>query len=250
MKIPVSVAIITKNEEKNIRDALESVRDFEEIVIVDSFSHDRTFEICREYTDKVFQIEWKGFSWQKQFAIDRTTLPWVLVLDADERVTEALKREILEKIKDKDMAGYFIPRKNFFLGKWIKHSGWWPDYTLRLFKRDKGKMEERQVHEKVVIEGKTDYLKEPLLHYTYQSIEDFIEKMQKYSTLSAMEILKKNSSKYRIFIKMIITPIFTFFKMFILRLGFLDGLRGFILAIFYSFHSFLKYAKAWEKIWK
>lgn len=250
MKIPVSVAIITKNEEKNIRDALETVKDFEEIVIVDSFSHDRTIEICRAYTDKIFQIEWKGFSWQKQFAIDRTTLPWVLVLDADERVTESLKREILEKIKDKDMAGYFIPRKNFFLGKWIKYSGWWPDYTLRLFKRDKGKMEERQVHEKIVIEGKTDYIKEPLLHYTYQSIEDFIEKMQKYSTLSAMEILRKNPSKYRILIKMIIAPIFTFFKMFILRLGFLDGLRGFILAIFYSFYSFLKYAKAWEKIWK
>lgn len=250
MKIPVSVAIITKNEEKNIRDALESVKDFEEIVIVDSFSDDRTVELCREYTDKIFQIEWKGFAKQKQFAIDKVTLPWVLVLDADERVTESLKREIVEAIMAKDIDGYFIPRKNFFLGKWIKHSGWWPDYTLRLFKRDKGKMKEREVHEKIVIDGRADYLKEPILHYTYQSIEEFIRKMQRYSTLSAMEFLRKNPSKYMILIKMIFAPVFTFFKMFILRLGFLDGIRGFILAVFYSFYSFLKYAKSWERMWK
>lgn len=250
MKIPVSVAIITKNEEKNIRDALESVKDFEEIVIVDSFSDDRTVEICREYTDKIFQIEWKGFAKQKQFAIDKATLPWVFVLDADEKVTEPLKVEIIEKVKDTGVVGYFIPRKNFFIGKWIKHSGWWPDYTLRLFKKDRGRMEERQVHEKIAVDGKTDYIKEPMLHYTYQNIEDFIVKMQKYSTLSAMEFLNKNPSKYRILIKMIFAPVFTFFKMFILRLGFLDGIRGFILAVFYSFYSFLKYAKAWERHWK
>ncbi len=250
MKISVSVTIITKNEEKNIRDALESVKDFEEIVIVDSFSDDRTVDICREYTDKIFQIEWKGFAKQKQFAIDKATLPWVFVLDADERVTEPLKGEIIEKLKDTDVVGYFIPRKNFFLGKWIKHSGWWPDYTLRLFKKDKGKMEEREVHEKIIVDGKTEYLKEPILHFTYQSIEDFVVKMQRYSTLSAIELLKKNPSKYRILIKMIFAPLFTFFKMFIIRLGFLDGLRGFILAIFYTFYSFLKYAKAWERLWR
>lgn len=247
MKIPVSVAIITKNEEKNIRDALESVKDFEEIIVVDSFSQDKTIDICKKYTDKIFQIEWSGFYFQKQFAIDRATLPWVLVLDADERVTEPLKKEIMEKINEHDIDGYLIPRKNFFLGRWIKYSGWWPDYTLRLFKRNKGKMEKREVHEKIIIDGKTDYLKEPILHYTYDSIEDFIKKMQKYSTLSAIEIQAQNPSKYKILIKMIISPFFTFFKMFILRLGFLDGLRGFILAVFYSFYSFLKYAKAWEK---
>lgn len=250
MKIPVSVVIITKNEERNILDALESVRDFKEIVIVDSFSHDRTVEICRQFTDKIYQIEWKGFSHQKQFGIDRTTLPWILVLDADERVTESLKREILEKIKDNDIEGYFIPRKNFFLGKWIKHSGWWPDYTLRLFKKDKGKMEEREVHEKVIVEGKKEYLKEPILHFTYQSIEDFVVKMQRYSTLSAIELRRKNPSKYGILVKMIFSPLFTFFKMFILRLGFLDGLRGLILAVFYGFYSFLKYAKALERQWR
>jgi len=249
LKIPVSVTLITKNEEKNIRDALESVKDFEEIVIVDSFSEDTTLQICKEYTDKIFQFEWQGFAKQKQLAIDKTTLPWVLVLDADERVTEGLKKEILEKIKD-DKDGYFIPRKNFFLGRWIKHSGWWPDYTLRLFKKDRGKMQQREVHEKIIVNGKIGYLREPLIHYTYYSLDDFIKKMQIYASLSAEEIFKFTLSKKKIILKMIFSPFFTFFKMFFLRLGFLDGLRGFILAFLYSCYSFLKYAKVWEKLWR
>lgn len=250
MKVPVSVAMITKNEEKNIREALESVRDFEEIVVVDSGSTDRTVEICKEYTDRVYQLDWRGFATQKQFAIDNATLSWVLVLDADERVTEALKKEIVQKIKDNECDGYFIPRKNFFLGKWIKHSGWWPDYTLRLFKKDKGKMQQREVHERVVVNGKVGYLKEPLLHYTYQSLEDFIKKMQIYSSYGAVEIEKNKPSKCKIFLKLFFSPLFTFLKMFVLKKGFLDGLRGFILAVLYSFYSFLKYAKAWERLWK
>ncbi|GAQ94287.1 glycosyltransferase [Thermodesulfovibrio aggregans] len=249
MKIPVSVALITKNEESNIRDALESVKDFEEIVVVDSFSNDKTVQICREYTDKIFQFEWQGFARQKQLAIDKTTLEWVLVLDADERITESLKTEIMDKIKE-DKDGYFIPRKNFFLGKWIKHSGWWPDYTLRLFKKSKGKMQQREVHEKILVEGKVGYLKEPMLHYSYHSIEDFIRKMNKYASLSAELIVKCHPSKFRVVFKMLFSPLFTFFKMYILRSGFLDGLRGFILAVLYSFYSFLKYARAWEKLWK
>ncbi len=250
MKIPVSVAIITKNEEKNIRDTLESVKNFEEIVIVDSFSTDKTTEICKEYTDMIYQHEWKGFAFQKQLAIDRTTLPWVLILDADEVVTESLKKEIIKKIDSEDFGGYFIPRKNFFLDKWIRYGGWWPDYTLRLFRKDLGRMEQRSVHEKIVVNGKVGYLNESLLHYTYRSLDEFIKKMQNYSSLSAAEIIKKNPSKGKIFLKIFFAPPFTFFKMFFLRFGFLDGLRGFMLAVLYSFYSFLKYAKAWEKLWK
>lgn len=250
MKIPVSVAIITRNEEKKIREALESVKDFEEIVIVDSFSDDRTVEICRNYTDRIFQIEWRGYSEQKSLAISKTTLNWVLVIDADERVTEELKKEIMEKIKDQTISGYYIPRKNFFLGKWIKHCGWWPDYTLRLFQRQTGRLDRRLVHEKIVVNGKTDYLREPLLHYTYESIEEFIEKMQKYSTLSALDFIGQNPSKFKVLLKLFFSPPFTFFKMFIIRKGFLDGQRGLILSLLYSFHSFLKYAKSWERKWK
>lgn len=249
MKIPVSVAIITKNEERNIKKALESVKDFEEIVIVDAFSEDKTLDICRKYTDKIFQYEWQGFAKQKQLAIDKTTLSWVFVLDADERVTEPLKKEIMKKIKE-DKDGYFIPRKNFFLGRWIKHSGWWPDYTLRLFKKEKGKVELREVHEKIIVDGKIGYMKEPLLHYTYQNIEEFIKKMNNYASLSAQEIVKRNPSQYKIFYKMIFSPCFTFLKMYVFRLGLLDGIRGLILAMLYSFYGFLKYVKVWERLWK
>ena len=249
MKIPVSVAIITKNEERNIKKALESVKDFEEIVIVDAFSEDKTLDICRKYTDKIFQYEWQGFAKQKQLAIDKTTLSWVFVLDADERVTEPLKKEIMKKIKE-DKDGYFIPRKNFFLGRWIKHSGWWPDYTLRLFKKEKSKVELREVHEKIIVDGKIGYMKEPLLHYTYQSIEEFIKKMNNYASLSAQEVIKRNPSQYKIFYKMIFSPCFTFLKMYVFRLGLLDGIRGLILAMLYSFYGFLKYVKVWERLWK
>jgi glycosyltransferase involved in cell wall biosynthesis len=249
LKIPVSVAIITKNEERNIKDALESVKDFEEIVIVDAFSEDKTLDICRKYTDKIFQYEWQGFAKQKQLAIDKTTLSWVFVLDADERVTEPLKKEIMKKIKE-DKDGYFIPRKNFFLGRWIKHSGWWPDYTLRLFKKEKGKVELREVHEKIIVDGKIGYMKEPFLHYTYQNIEEFIKKMNNYASLSAQEIVKRNPSRYKIFYKIIFSPCFTFLKMYFFRLGLLDGIRGLILAMLYSFYGFLKYAKVWERVWK
>jgi len=249
LKIPVSIAIITKNEERNIEEALESVKDFEEIVIVDAFSEDKTLDICRKYTDKIFQYEWQGFAKQKQLAIDKTTLSWVFVLDADERVTEPLKKEIMKKIKE-DKDGYFIPRKNFFLGRWIKHSGWWPDYTLRLFKKEKSKVELREVHEKIIVDGKIGYMKEPLLHYTYQSIEELIKKMNNYASLSAQEVIKRNPSQYKIFYKMIFSPCFTFLKMYVFRLGLLDGIRGLILAMLYSFYGFLKYVKVWERLWK
>lgn len=246
--IPISAVIITKNEEKNIGDALESVKDFEDIVIVDSFSKDRTVEICRKYTNRIFQHEWQGYARQKQMAVDYAKKPWVLILDADERVTPELESEIMEKIAIERSAGFYIPRKNFFLGKWIRYSGWWPDYTLRLFKKDVSFVEPREVHEKVVVNGATDYLKNPLEHYTYRTISDYIKKMETYSTLSAKEILSKNPQPSSLFLtfRMLTSPIFTFLKMFFIKQGFRDGLHGLMLAILYSFYAFLKYAKTWE----
>lgn len=247
--LPVSVVIVTKDEENNIGDALESVKDFGDIVIVDSFSEDRTVEIGRKYTDRVFQHEWQGYAKQKQMAVDYAKNNWVLILDSDERVTPELKKEISEAIKSNNYAGYYIPRKNFFLGKWIRHSGWWPDYTLRLFKKDLSFVEQREVHEKVIVKGDVDYLKNPLEHYTYRSISDYIKKMENYSTLSAKEILIKNPRPSSVFLalKMIISPAFTFIKMFFLKQGFRDGLHGLMLAVLYSFYTFLKYTKALEK---
>ncbi len=243
-KIPISVAIITKNEEKNIEDALKSVKDFDDLVVVDSFSSDKTVEICKKYTERVFQNEWPGYSKQKQHAVNYCQNEWVFILDADERITPDLKSEIAEKIKTTSFNGFYIPRKNFFLNKWIKHSGWWPDYTLRLFRKDFGHLEQREVHEKVVIKGHVGFMEKPIEHYTYRTISSYIEKMKNYSTLSAKEISKKKTAPLPILI--LINPIFVFIKMFFIRQGFRDGMHGFILSILYSFYTFLKYVKVWE----
>jgi len=242
---PVSVAIITKDEEQNIEDALKSVADAREIVVVDAFSGDRTVEICRKYTGKVFQQEWKGFARQKQTAVDHAAGPWVLVLDADERVTPDLRAEILETISGTDCDGFYIPRENYFIGKRIKHGGWWPDYTLRLFRKDRGHFEIREVHEKIVVEGKTGHLKNPLKHLTYRSISEFIRRNDGYSSLAARELMK-DSGKAGIF-SLTVKPLSTFLKMYLLRLGFLDGRYGLILAVLYSYYTFLKYAKTRER---
>jgi glycosyltransferase involved in cell wall biosynthesis len=240
----VSVVIVTENEEKNIGDALKSVKDFEDIVVVDSFSEDRTVEICKKYTYRVYQHKWQGYAKQKQMAVDYAEKPWVLILDADERVTQRLKSEIMEEIKNASFSGFYIPRKNFFLDKWIRHGGWWPDYTLRLFLKDMAFIKDRKVHEKVVVKGKVGYLKNPLEHYTYRTVSDYIKKIDRYSTLSAEELREKGVNPGMI--TMVVHPVSTFFKMFFLRGGFMDGIHGLILAILYSYYTFLKYLKLWE----
>lgn len=242
--IPISVVIVTKNEQRNIERALESIKDAAEIIVIDSFSADNTPEICRRYTEKFFQKEWQGYARQKQDGIDLAANEWVLVLDADEFVAPELKEEILKTIHEGRYAGAYVPRKNFFAGKWIKHGGWWPDYTLRLFKKTSGRMEQRAVHEKVVVNGKTAYLKSPINHYTYNSISEFVDKNNIYSTLAAEELEKDNVSPN--ILDLTIRPCFTFVKMFFLKLGFMDGIHGLILALLYSYYTFLKYSKVYE----
>ncbi len=238
----LSVAIITYNEEENIRDALESVKWADEIIVVDSFSKDRTIEICREYTHKVFSLEWSGFSSQKNKAISLTTMPWVLVIDADERVTEGLKEEIIEIIKNKNsFDGYYLPRRNYFAGRWIKHGGWWPDYTLRLFKRDRGRFVEREVHEAIKVDGEVGYLKNGIEHYTYRNVYDFLKRMEVYSSLSAKELYKNN--RRATILDIIFRPPVTFLRMSVLQLGILDGIYGIILAWLYSIYTYKKYSK-------
>jgi len=246
--LPLSVVIVTKNEEHNIEDALKSAADAREIVVVDAFSDDRTFEICRKYTDKIFQHQWEGFANQKQKAVDYAGEEWILLLDSDERITPELMAEMRRAIISGDCNGYYIPRENYFIGRWIKHGGWWPDYTLRLFRKKKGRLEIREVHEKVTVEGNTAYLKNPLKHYTYRSISDFVLRADKYSTLAARELIKHsgNTGLFSVTIK----PIATFIKMYFIRRGFLDGSHGLILALLYSYYTFLKYVKVWESKYK
>jgi len=236
--------IPAKNEEANIEAALDSVKDAAEIVVIDSFSSDRTVEICRKYTDKVFRKEWEGYARQKQAAVDLAADPWVFILDADERFTPVLKAEIINAIEENRHDGFYVPRKNFFMGRWIRHGGWSPDYTLRLFRKNAGRVEDREVHEKVVVNGSVSYLKNPLVHYTYNSVSDYLKRLDSYSTLAAKELKKTGLTPNAL--DFLIRPPFTFIKMFFFRLGFLDGRYGLVLAVLYSYYTFLKYAKTWE----
>ncbi|MGD0280792.1 MAG: glycosyltransferase family 2 protein [Dissulfurispiraceae bacterium] len=242
--IPVSVIIAVKNEERNIEDALKSVSGFREIIIIDDFSADRTVSIAQKYTGNIFQIKWQGFARQKQSGIDKASLPWVLVLDADERVTAPLADEIRAAVGSAEYNSYYIPRKNFFLGRWIRHGGWWPDYTLRLFRKNSAHMELREVHEKIIARGKAGHCKNPMEHYTYREISDYIKKMDAYSMLAARELHQKGVP-FR-FYQLILKPPATFLRMLFLQQGFRDGIHGFILASLYSFYTFLKYLKLWE----
>ncbi len=241
----LSVTVITFNEEKNIRGCLESVRWADELVVVDSGSSDSTLDICREYTDRLFTEAWRGYGRQKNLAADKAANPWILNIDADERVTKGLKQEI-EGLFEKgtELDGFYMPRKSFFLGKWIKHGGWYPDYNLRLFKKGKGRFVERDVHETVELDGRAGYLKKPIEHYTYNSISDYLLRMDRYSTLAAGELKKKGRSIN--ISDIIIRPHATFLKMYILKKGFLDGYRGLILSALYSAYTLSKYIKLWE----
>lgn len=241
----VSVVIITFNEEKNIRAALESAKWADEIVVLDSFSTDRTVDICREYTQEVYQESWRGFSGQKQRAVDLAKNDWVFVLDSDERFTEWLRAEIaglLQNGPGKD--GYYCARRNHFMGREILHGGWYPDYSLRLFDRTKGRFVRREVHEAVEVRGATGYLDNPMLHYTYNGISDYLKRMERYAGLAAGE-LYKNGKKAGV-LELMLRPPFTFFKMYLLKQGFRDGVHGLVLAVLYSYYTFSKYAMLWE----
>jgi glycosyltransferase involved in cell wall biosynthesis len=245
--------MIAKDEEQNIEAALASVAGADEIVvIVDVESSDATAEISGRFTERVYLRPWTGYAAQKQAAIDLAAGPWVFLLDADERVTPELAREIGQAVERHasggggGVFGYYVARRNFFLGRWIRHGGWWPDYTLRLFRKDRAHVQPRLVHERVVVDGETEYLKHPFEHYTYKNLAEFEKKMQRYSALSADELVIKRTRRAGVF-SIVVRPAATFLKMYILRGGFLDGMHGLILALLYGFSTFLKYAKAWEK---
>lgn len=241
----LSVTIITLNEEKNLRKCLESVAFADEVIISDSESQDRTLSIAREFTDKVFQEPWQGFARQKNLAQEKAQGPWILNIDADERVTPELKEEILSVIqKDPPYAGFKIPRKNFFCGQWIRHGGWYPNYQLRLYQKEAGSFALREVHEQVVVKGRVGTLKAPLEHYTYDSISDYLKRMDRYSDLSARQYLQEG--KKVSWPEILFRTKYTFFRMWILQKGFLDGAKGLVLAVLYSYYTFVKYAKLKE----
>jgi glycosyltransferase involved in cell wall biosynthesis len=246
-KANLSVVILAHNEERNIEECIRTVEWADEIIVVDAESSDRTVELARKWTDKVYEKEWLGFGPLKNFGIEKATGEWVLSLDADERVTEDLKREI-QKIVSQNNAtplnGYYFPRLAFFLGRPIRTGGWYPGYVLRLFRREKGRFNHALVHEALEVDGEVGYLKSDLLHYSYLLLHQYLEKFQQYTSLSALELKKKGKSfKLRY---LLLRPSYFFFRMYVLKRGFLDGAHGFILAALSAFSVFVKYAKLWE----
>jgi glycosyltransferase involved in cell wall biosynthesis len=244
----LSIAIITCNEETNIRRTLESVKWADEIVIVDSGSTDKTVEICREYTDKVFHQDWLGFASQKNLAIDKTGGDWILSLDADEPIEAPLAEEIRTIISSKKTHdGYWIPRKTFFLGKQIRHGGWYPDYNLRLFRKHKGRFEQRAVHEAIKVQGTVGRTRYAIEHLAYPDITSYMSSINKYSSLAVTVMAKKGIGSFKTSpVNIMLRPVFTFLLKYFFRLGFLDGKHGLVLNLFHSYYVFAKYAKAWE----
>jgi glycosyltransferase involved in cell wall biosynthesis len=240
----ISATIITLNEESNIEDCLESLDFADEIVVVDSGSRDRTGEICRAHPKVRFHERfWPGYGSQKNIAAELAANDWILNIDADERISPELKKSILKADFTK-YDGFRFARKNYFGKRWIRNCGWYPDCNLRLYNKFRCSFNERKVHEAVATDGAVQQLSGDLVHYTYQDITDYLQRMQKYSSLAAQEIVAK---KKKVAVGHILfRPVWTFFRMFILKKGFLEGYAGFLLSILYSFYTFSKYTKAKE----
>ena len=245
--LSLSVVIITFNEEANLERTLASVAWADEIVILDSGSTDRTREIAESFRAKFNVERWKGFAAQKNSALAKATGDWILSLDADEEVEPALAEEIRTVLAaNPSVAGFWIPRKNFFLGRWIKRGGFYPDPKLRLFRRGAGQFEDRLVHEDLHIEGTTSSLRNNLLHHAYPTIEDYLEHMNRYSSLGADMSVAKRARGFS-FVDIVIRPRLTFLYNYFLRFGFLDGREGLLLHLYHAQYVSWKYAKAWEK---
>jgi glycosyltransferase involved in cell wall biosynthesis len=241
----LSAYVLTLNEEGKIRDALASIRWADEIVVVDSCSTDRTVQICQEFTEKIYQCEFDGFGRLRNRALELVTHDWVFSLDADERVTPALRDEIKRELERPTADAFFIPRKNIFLGRWIKHGGWYPDYRQpQLFNKRQFRYREDLVHEGFEMSGQVGYLRGHVLQVPFRNLGQFLQKMSRYSTLMAQQMVR-NGRTFRTH-QLLSHPLFAFFKMYVVRQGFRDGMAGLVLALLYGYYSFVKYAKLWE----
>jgi len=246
-RVPISVTVLTFNEEGRVRDCLESVKWADEIIVVDSLSTDGTLEIVKEYTDRIVQRPWPGYVEQKQFALEQATHEWLLNVDADERVSPELAQEIRNVVREDDpsFAGWTMPRKTFYLGRWITRGGWYPDRKLRLVRRTKARWEGVEPHDRVVVDGPVGRLRGDLHHLTYRDMADHLKRINRFTTAAACEMDERGKRFVRA--HMLLNPIAKFLKMYLLRLGFLDGQAGFVIAVLSSYYVFLKYAKLWER---
>jgi len=243
----LSVMILARNEERNIVDCLNSVRWAAERLVVDSGSTDRTVELARSAGATVLQLPWMGYGETKNKALDKTTGEWILWLDADERVTDALAEEIqgclgAERIYDD---AYSVPRRAFFLGRWIRHAGWYPGYVVRLFRKGAARFTVTRVHEGLAVEGSVGWLRNDLIHLTDPDLGHYFDKFNRYTSLAAQDLVS-SGTKFRVW-QLLVRPLFSFFKMYVLRQGWRDGIHGFVLCALSACYVFVKYAKLWEQ---
>lgn len=244
-RLPLSVIIPTYNEEATLRDCLESVRFADEILVVDSFSTDSTLTIAREFGTRILQHEYVYSARQKNWAIPQASHEWVLLVDSDERVTPELREEILSLLASKPRHdGYWISRVNHFLGRRIKRCGWGTDKVIRLFRRDASRYQDREVHAEIDLPGPLPVLTHPLEHHSFRSFGQYWRKLQIYSEWGAAQLYKegRRAGALEIFGR----PVTRFLKMYVVRLGFLEGLHGLTLSMLGAFTVYLKYARLWE----
>lgn len=235
--------VITKDEEKNIRECLESIKWLDEIIILDSGSTDNTLGIAKNFTNNIHTTEIRNIPEKRRFALNNSKISnnWVLFLDADERITPELRKEIESLSDNSDVSGYYFNRRNYYLGKWIKHCGIYPDYCLRLFRKDKGKITNRIIHEGIEVEGGSLKLKNDMLHYSYNDLEQMVSKINFFSSEEASEHLRNNKKITKIGV--FTHALSAFLRVFISRKGFLDGLSGFYVSFTYSLVNFLSHLK-------
>lgn len=244
----ISASIIVFNEEENIAELCETVAWADEIVIVDSNSSDRTLEIAKTYTDKVFQREFRGYKDKHEFADSMTTGDWIFWIDADERVTPELKNSIesLRSVSESDLpAGFRIARRTWYEGRWIKHSGWYPDYQMRLYRKVDSYWDGVAPHQTARVRGEIKTLEGELLHYTKRDLSEHHRVTDSYATLAAEHLANEGvkSGLSKIFFN----PIAAFIRTYLLKQGFRDGIQGLMIAMFTAYGVFLKYAKVWER---
>lgn len=248
LAMKISVKINVYNEEENIAAVCETVRWADEIVIVDSNSTDRTVEIARRYTERIFNHEFRGYKDKHEFSDAQTTGDWIFWIDADERVTPELRAAIAE-LQRRDPAtlpdGFRMARKTYYLHRWIKHSGWYPDYQMRLYRKAASYWDGVPPHETARVRGRVETLKGELLHYTKRSLSEHHRMTDAYATLAA-EHLSRQGRRANLS-ALLFRPLFAFCRSYLLKQGFRDGTQGFIIAVFTAYGVFLRYAKVWEK---
>lgn len=254
----ISAFIVCYNEEDQIADCLESLTFCDEIVAIDSFSTDSTVEICRSYGAKVIQHPWPGYRQQKAFGLSRTMNEWVINLDADERVSPELRENILVVLKEDyerkragvrsdpkdEVNGYAINRVVYFLGRWWRRGGWYPEYRVRFFRKSKVIWGGVDPHEKPIVEGKTKRLDGEILHYTYKNMDEQLSRLQNFSSIAAVEEFKRG--KRATVGQLLLNPLLRSFKFYVVKKGYREGVAGLIVSIIEGYYTFMKYAKLWE----